>query len=204
MIWLHDFQLFFIIGYAYRFKYMYQDRYLAYALSMPPLLSLPLSMACDDGCSYCSFDVGLHEAMMSLEVGKIKDEVVYTLARRLTKVAAMADVLHFATLLSLIYLLPIRLICVVGSHCIEVLVIVRVLALRIIGFATMTYVSAFFDSYNDADIDYEAVMNLKRFVPRLGESIKVVIVRCFAWQIIRFAAVANVSGVFDSQPIYAL
>nr|GEV09347.1 hypothetical protein [Tanacetum cinerariifolium] len=29
--------------------------------------------------------------------------------------------------------------------------------------ATMTYVSAFFYSYNDADIDYEAVMNLKRF-----------------------------------------
>nr|GEX92722.1 hypothetical protein [Tanacetum cinerariifolium] len=55
---------------------------LAYAPSMPPRLSLPVSMACDDGCR----------------------------------------------------------------------------------FAATTYVYAFFDSYNDADIDYEAVMNLKRFV----------------------------------------
>nr|GEY51121.1 hypothetical protein [Tanacetum cinerariifolium] len=53
--------------------------------------------------SYCRFDVGLHEAMMSLEVGKLKDEVVYTLAGQPTKVAAMAGVLHFATLLNLIY-----------------------------------------------------------------------------------------------------
>ncbi|GJY26074.1 hypothetical protein Tco_0400800, partial [Tanacetum coccineum] len=53
--------------------------------------------------SYYRFDVGLHEAMMSLGVGKLKDEVVCTLARRLTEVAAMADVLRFATLLSLIF-----------------------------------------------------------------------------------------------------
>ncbi|GKE10387.1 hypothetical protein Tco_1413938, partial [Tanacetum coccineum] len=107
----------------------------AYAHSMPPLLSLPLSMPRDDsdGCativtgdddnlpftmrssstpvswlgsrilSYCRFDVGLHEPMMSLGVGKLKDEVICTLARQLTEVAAMADVLRFATLLSLIY-----------------------------------------------------------------------------------------------------
>ncbi|GJU37638.1 hypothetical protein Tco_1185992 [Tanacetum coccineum] len=74
---------------------------LAYALSMSSLLSLPLSIACDDGCSYCRFDVGLHEAMMSLGVGKLKDEVICTLARQLTEVAAMAYVLRFATLLSL-------------------------------------------------------------------------------------------------------
>ncbi|GJT22409.1 hypothetical protein Tco_0892346 [Tanacetum coccineum] len=39
--------------------------------------------------------------MMSLEVGKLKDEVICTLARQLTEVAAMAYVLRFATLLSL-------------------------------------------------------------------------------------------------------
>ncbi|GJT18017.1 hypothetical protein Tco_0876723 [Tanacetum coccineum] len=53
--------------------------------------------------SYCRFDVGLHEAMLSLGVGEFKDEVVCTCARQLTEVAAMADVLRFATLLSLIY-----------------------------------------------------------------------------------------------------
>ncbi|GKD69614.1 hypothetical protein Tco_1323704 [Tanacetum coccineum] len=47
------------------------------------------------------FDVRLHEAMMSLGVGKLKDEVICTLACQLTKVAAMAYVLRFATLLSL-------------------------------------------------------------------------------------------------------
>ncbi|GJU60864.1 integrase, catalytic region, zinc finger, CCHC-type containing protein [Tanacetum coccineum] len=52
---------------------------------------------------YYRFDVGLHEAMMSLGVGKLKDEVVCILARRLMEVAAMADVLRFATLLSLIF-----------------------------------------------------------------------------------------------------
>nr|GEW23771.1 hypothetical protein [Tanacetum cinerariifolium] len=41
--------------------------------------------------------------MMSLGVGKIKDEVVYTLAGQPTEVASMADVLRYATLLSLIY-----------------------------------------------------------------------------------------------------
>ncbi|GJU28449.1 hypothetical protein Tco_1167070 [Tanacetum coccineum] len=41
--------------------------------------------------------------MISLGVGKLKDEVVYTLAWRLTEVAAMADVLRFATLLRLIF-----------------------------------------------------------------------------------------------------
>ncbi|GJX96861.1 hypothetical protein Tco_0352659 [Tanacetum coccineum] len=51
--------------------------------------------------SYCRFDVGLHEAMMSLGVGKLKDEVICTLAWQLTEVAAMAYVLRFATLLSL-------------------------------------------------------------------------------------------------------
>ncbi|GJZ21136.1 putative reverse transcriptase domain-containing protein [Tanacetum coccineum] len=76
---------------------------LAYALSMLPLLLLPLSMACDDDFSYYRYDVGLHEAMISLGVGKLKDEVVYTLAWRLTEVAAMVDVLRFATLLSLIF-----------------------------------------------------------------------------------------------------
>ncbi|GJT71917.1 hypothetical protein Tco_1031203 [Tanacetum coccineum] len=49
-------------------------------------------MACDDDFSYYRYDVGLHEAMISLGVGKLKDEVVYTLAWRLTEVAAMADV----------------------------------------------------------------------------------------------------------------
>ncbi|GKB03689.1 hypothetical protein Tco_0831832, partial [Tanacetum coccineum] len=53
--------------------------------------------------SYCRFDVGLHEAMMSLGPGKLKDEVICTLARQLREVAAMAGVLRFATLLSLIY-----------------------------------------------------------------------------------------------------
>ncbi|GJW01497.1 cation-transporting P-type ATPase [Tanacetum coccineum] len=53
--------------------------------------------------SYYRYDVGLHEAMISLGVGKLKDEVVYTLAWRLTEVAAMADVLRFTTLLSLIF-----------------------------------------------------------------------------------------------------
>ncbi|GJY94373.1 hypothetical protein Tco_0510734 [Tanacetum coccineum] len=53
--------------------------------------------------SYCRFDVGLHEAIMSLGVGKFKDDVICTWARQLTEVAAMADVLRFATLLSLIY-----------------------------------------------------------------------------------------------------
>nr|GFA53612.1 hypothetical protein [Tanacetum cinerariifolium] len=85
------------------FGWLMNTNRLAYALSMPLLLSLPLSIACDDGCSYCRFDVGLHEAMMSLGVGKLKDEVVYTLAGKPTEVAAMAGVLHFATLLSLIY-----------------------------------------------------------------------------------------------------
>ncbi|GJZ46454.1 hypothetical protein Tco_0594050 [Tanacetum coccineum] len=41
--------------------------------------------------------------MMSLGVGKLKDEVVCTLALRLTEVAAMVIVLCFATLLSLIF-----------------------------------------------------------------------------------------------------
>ncbi|GJU14977.1 putative reverse transcriptase domain-containing protein [Tanacetum coccineum] len=60
-------------------------------------------MACDDDFSYYRYDVGLHETMISLGMGKLKDEVVYTLAWRLTEVAAMADVLRFATLLSLIF-----------------------------------------------------------------------------------------------------
>ncbi|GJT52990.1 hypothetical protein Tco_0988044 [Tanacetum coccineum] len=59
--------------------------------------------AIGDEPGYCRFDVGLHEAMMSLEVGKLKDEVICTLAWQLMEVAAMADVLRFATLLSLIY-----------------------------------------------------------------------------------------------------
>ncbi|GJX99955.1 bZIP transcription factor 16-like protein [Tanacetum coccineum] len=32
-----------------------------------------------NGNNYCRFDVGLHDAMMSLGVGKLKDEVVCTL-----------------------------------------------------------------------------------------------------------------------------
>ncbi|GJW85472.1 hypothetical protein Tco_0158617 [Tanacetum coccineum] len=84
------------------FAWLMNTNRLAYALSMPLLLSLLISIACDDGCrSYCRFDVGLHEAMMSLGVGKLKDEVICTLARQLTEVAAMAYVLRFATLLSL-------------------------------------------------------------------------------------------------------
>ncbi|GKA13725.1 hypothetical protein Tco_0693371 [Tanacetum coccineum] len=59
--------------------------------------------AIGDEPGYCRFDVGLHEAMMSLGVRKLKDEVICTLAHQLTEVAAMADVLRFATLLSLIY-----------------------------------------------------------------------------------------------------
>ncbi|GJW58616.1 disulfide isomerase-like protein 1-6 [Tanacetum coccineum] len=75
----------------------------AYAPLIPQLLSLPLSMTLDDSDRYCRFDVGLHEAIMSLGVGKFKDDVICTWARQLTEVAAMADVLRFATLLSLIY-----------------------------------------------------------------------------------------------------
>ncbi|GJT55420.1 hypothetical protein Tco_0990474 [Tanacetum coccineum] len=83
------------------FAWLMNINRLAYALSMSPLLLLPLSIACDDGCSYCRFDVGLHEAMMSLGVGKLKDKVICTLAWQLLEVAAMAYVLRFATLLSL-------------------------------------------------------------------------------------------------------
>ncbi|GKB78569.1 DNA-directed RNA polymerases II, IV and V subunit 11 [Tanacetum coccineum] len=45
-----------------------------------------------NGDRFCRCDIGLHEAMMSLEARKIKEEVVCTLARQLAKVAAMADV----------------------------------------------------------------------------------------------------------------
>ncbi|GKC74203.1 hypothetical protein Tco_1120086 [Tanacetum coccineum] len=45
----------------------------------------------------------VREYLIGTGVGKLKDEVVYTLAWRLTEVAAMADVLRFATLLSLIF-----------------------------------------------------------------------------------------------------
>ena len=47
--------------------------------------------------------LGIHEAMMSLGVGRTKDEVICILARQLTKVAAMANVLshRFAPLLML-------------------------------------------------------------------------------------------------------
>ncbi|GJS93038.1 hypothetical protein Tco_0800006 [Tanacetum coccineum] len=65
------------------------------------LSSLSRTLLLEDIRSYCRFDVGLHEAMMSLGVGKLKDEVICTLARQLTEVAAMAYVLRFATLLSL-------------------------------------------------------------------------------------------------------
>ncbi|GKC20433.1 nodal modulator 1, partial [Tanacetum coccineum] len=58
---------------------------LAYAPSMPPLLSLPLPMACDDSD-------GVGEAMMSLLVGRNRGKAVCILAWQLTKVAAMADV----------------------------------------------------------------------------------------------------------------
>ncbi|GKD14374.1 endoglucanase 24-like protein [Tanacetum coccineum] len=44
-----------------------------------------------NGDRFCRCDIGLHEAMMSLGAGKIKEEVVCTLARQLAKVAAMAD-----------------------------------------------------------------------------------------------------------------
>ena len=47
--------------------------------------------------------LGIHEAMMSLGVGRTKDEVICILLRQLTKVAAMANVLshRFAPLLML-------------------------------------------------------------------------------------------------------
>nr|GEY38935.1 serine/threonine-protein phosphatase 2A 65 kDa regulatory subunit A beta isoform-like [Tanacetum cinerariifolium] len=72
-------------------------------------------------------------------------------------------------------------------------VIVRVLAWRTIRFAATVDAPTFFDSYSDGDIDYEAVMNLKRFV-------KVLIVCVFArvFEINDLQAVAN-NGFFDPE-----
>ncbi|GJW52567.1 hypothetical protein Tco_0096652 [Tanacetum coccineum] len=72
------------------------NKSLLYALSMPPLLRCA-NIACDYGCSACR----LVKAHRPTRVGKLKDEVICTLARQLTEVAAMAYVLRFATLLSL-------------------------------------------------------------------------------------------------------
>nr|GEU83977.1 hypothetical protein [Tanacetum cinerariifolium] len=66
--------------------------------------------------SYFRFDVGLHEAMMSLGVVKLKDEVIYTLVGQPKEVAAMAGVLHFATLLSLIY---VGVLSLLAQHRVE-------------------------------------------------------------------------------------
>nr|GEV69451.1 cystinosin homolog [Tanacetum cinerariifolium] len=61
--------------------------------SMSPINLLSSFMMCGD--------VDQCVTMSGLGVRKIKDEVVCTLARRLTEVAAMADVLRFTTLLRL-------------------------------------------------------------------------------------------------------
>ncbi|GJR06303.1 hypothetical protein Tco_0529287 [Tanacetum coccineum] len=71
--------------------YVNKTLWLAYTYSMPPILSLPLSMACDD-----SDGIGELAAMAGLlseysEFPK-KGKAVCILAWQLTKVAAMADV----------------------------------------------------------------------------------------------------------------